>query len=126
MGACSIYLVAHSADGSPVAPIKVGISRLPLSRLKQLQTSSAYELKLVEYWECSGGDDDARYFERMFHETQAEHRLHGEWFSIAPDKARGIIEMQIMFSIYRLGELTAAEIAKCHPFGELAREAASE
>lgn len=60
--------------------IKVGYSKSPKARLKQLQTGQARPLKLV--WQCLCGysDQEAKAQERKLHRRLQSNRVSGEWF----------------------------------------------
>lgn len=64
--------------GSDSGPIKIGISGCVEKRLKQLQTSNPYPLKLLAVVKSAGLEESA------YHERFAAHRLHGEWFERCP------------------------------------------
>jgi hypothetical protein len=54
--------------------VKLGITRDPRDRLRELQTSNAEPLRLVAAWRSF------REEERQIHEEFADLRLRGEWF----------------------------------------------
>ena len=69
-----IYCIQIGDDG----PVKIGFTGgKPEARLKQLQTSSPFDLRLVGYF---NGDMQG---EALFHEVFSECRMRGEWFSDA-------------------------------------------
>jgi hypothetical protein len=55
--------------------IKIGRSKDPVKRLKQLQTGNPNKLKLIASFEGLG------WKEKIIHEHLSMHRLEGEWFS---------------------------------------------
>lgn len=65
--------------GSDNGPIKIGISISPYKRLKQLQTSHPYRLKILAI--VAGGCQQ----EPEYHERFAAFRLEGEWFEPRPE-----------------------------------------
>lgn len=69
----SVYFIQ-----SPHA-IKIGRSNDSKRRLAVLQTSQSEPLRLVA---CTPG---GRELETEYHRQFAKHRLHGEWFSPAPE-----------------------------------------
>ncbi len=71
-----VYFIQQGEDG----PIKIGKSHDPHERLAQLQTGSAYELRLLGFCVESPGRDES-----SFHEKFAEHHLRGEWFNMRPE-----------------------------------------
>lgn len=73
-------------QGVEGGPIKIGVSFDPDDRLSGLQTASPVRLRIIGL--VAGGPS----VERKFHERLAEHRLHGEWFSDAPEVLAAIAE----------------------------------
>jgi hypothetical protein len=69
-----VYFI-HSESGG----IKIGMAQDIDKRLRGLQT--AHPAKLTLMASCLGGQP----VEREYHKRFAEHRLHGEWFSPAPE-----------------------------------------
>ena len=72
-----IYVISGRSPNS----VKIGTSRDPASRLKQLQTGHPEPLRL-----CHAEAVDptkAKLIERIIHKTLALHRSKGEWFSIS-------------------------------------------
>lgn len=66
-----VYLIS---DGRH---LKIGrTSRYPTQRLKDLQTSSRYDLEIIA---CFWSDECAR-TERALHDRFSRHRIRGEWF----------------------------------------------
>ena len=57
--------------------IKLGISRNPKERLKQLQTGNSQELELIATKKTVNGFED----EALLHKTNEQHAIRGEWFS---------------------------------------------
>ncbi len=70
-----VYFI-QAGDGGPV---KIGIAVDPARRCKDMQTG--HYAKLAVVGTCPGGLAQEQAYHRQF----AEHRLHGEWFSPAPD-----------------------------------------
>jgi len=67
-----IYLI--SCEGT--TRVKIGYSRNPTQRLRELSTSSPGRLSIVQVWEGSKWD------EADIHRTLSDHRVHLEWFDI--------------------------------------------
>lgn len=63
--------------------VKIGIANDPRKRLATLQVGSPVELRLLSVLKV----DLAPEWERDFHKRFAQHRLHGEWFELAPGVA---------------------------------------
>jgi hypothetical protein len=67
-----VYLIKNTISGN----IKLGISRNPHARLKQLQTGNDCKLELVAYKKAENRFED----EASIHKLANEHHIHGEWF----------------------------------------------
>lgn len=65
--------------GGDEGPIKIGLSNGPLERLAQFQVGSPVRLRIHAL------ADGGLALERDYHRRFAAHRLHGEWFSPAPE-----------------------------------------
>lgn len=70
--------------------VKIGISKNPLKRLKQLSTGSSSKLNLCATWDIYG---DVRYVESYLHDKFKEYRTCGEWFT--PRVTKDLIESNI-------------------------------
>lgn len=70
-----LYFIQAGSTG----PIKIGVAKHPLERMKTLQTASPVELffRALE-WSSAG-------VERDLHRIFAAHRVRGEWFAPHPD-----------------------------------------
>lgn len=66
-------------------PVKIGVSKNPVSRLTALQTGVPYQLRILATV-YNGGMGGERQLHRMF----SEYRLSGEWFTPAPAVLRTI------------------------------------
>src|SRR5262245_38436826 len=58
--------------------IKLGVSEQPLKRLRELQTGSPYQLRLIAQWPGN------RLLETTLHERLGAYRVSGEWFEVPP------------------------------------------
>ena len=58
---------------------KIGVSKNPKKRIKQLQTGSGEELKLIHTFET----DNARKIESALHNMYRQHKTMGEWFNLS-------------------------------------------
>jgi hypothetical protein len=86
---CAVYVI-QSRNG-----IKIGNSTHPESRLKQLQTSQATDLKLIDtVWFDS--KKSAAYVEKEVHQVLRRSRMRGEWFNITSTEAISTIEDVIL------------------------------
>lgn len=65
--------------GGDVGAIKIGMTIAPLERLAAFQFNSPIDLRILAM--TAGGTKEEKAYHRQF----AAHRLHGEWFSPAPD-----------------------------------------
>lgn len=81
--------------GGETGAIKIGVARQPYRRLATLQSSSPIPLRILAM--AMGGQKE----ERFFHERFAAHRLHGEWFTPAPE---------ILTEIERLARPTSPQV----------------
>ena len=68
-----VYAIREKDTGN----IKLGISRDPQKRLRQLQTGNSSALELVAYHKAENRFTD----ERELHADAALHKIRGEWFS---------------------------------------------
>ncbi|MBV5309658.1 GIY-YIG nuclease family protein [Chromatium okenii] len=68
-----VYAIRETNTGN----IKLGISRNPESRLRQLQVANSGELELVAYRKAINRFQD----EKNLHQLAADYRIHGEWFT---------------------------------------------
>lgn len=71
----SIYLIAAETNYHGTL-VKIGRSFNCEKRLKQIQTSCPYKLRIVDKFES----DDATEEEKAFHSQYSRFRLYGEWF----------------------------------------------
>lgn len=84
--AMGVYVIAAGAAG----PVKIGISRDPRRRLKELQAHSPARLRCHMFVRELDGRD--REFEAHLHATLNSHRLHGEWFAVSADQAEAAVD----------------------------------
>ena len=68
-----VYAIKNKDTGN----IKLGISKNPEQRLKQLQTGCDGKLELVAYRKADNGYRD----ELQLHTENEQHAIHGEWFT---------------------------------------------
>ncbi len=74
-----IYFIQQEADG----PIKIGVSTDPCKRLRQLQTSTQYKLRLVALLPDPVRERD--WTEASIHKSFAHLHISGEWFRPEPE-----------------------------------------
>ena len=67
-----VYAIKNTSTGN----IKLGISKNPEQRLKQLQTGCDGKLELVAYRKAVNGFKD----EQLLHIENKQYNIHGEWF----------------------------------------------
>jgi len=72
-----IYLMQSVEDGY----YKIGISKHPNTRLKQLQTGNSSEMRMVETFES----EFANKIETTLHNRYSHVRKSGEWFELTLD-----------------------------------------
>jgi hypothetical protein len=65
------------------APVKIGVSKHPEKRLKDLQTSNPYRLKLIGK-HMAQNERAAYAIEKKTHKAFKKYRRSGEWFFNAP------------------------------------------
>jgi len=87
---CYVYIVGTIRNGLMDRPVKIGITHNFHARLRAIQTGSPEKVAYVWVFRMPN-KAVARYIESCFHETQVDHRLHGEWFAIDP-----IVAIQLM------------------------------
>jgi len=83
--------------------VKIGISKDPGRRLKQLQTGSSDKLKLI--YKIEVDDKRAKYLEKKIHHINNFDRINGEWFNIPPQIAIN----EIKYAIIRYGNQSFLE-----------------
>jgi hypothetical protein len=81
---------------------KIGISRNPAQRLKEIQTGNASQVHLVAEIPVS----NANYKEKEFHDKYKRYQVSGEWFSFPP---RVISEVLTFFNVYTSDELNTSK-----------------
>lgn len=89
----SLYVISAGAEG----PVKIGISKSPIFRLKEIQPHSPMRLRLLKCWPMTSARH-ARQAENIAHMRLRNYRSHGEWFLAseiaavaAVDWARGLL-----------------------------------
>jgi hypothetical protein len=75
---CFIYLIENTDTGH----IKIGVSRKPHRRLKQLQTGNHIPLKMLGTIQVGNAFE----VESIIHKVFSKSRVHGEWFNINRDE----------------------------------------
>lgn len=70
-----IYLIKSLDDGC----YKIGVSKSPDKRLKQLQTGNPSELQLLYVYDS----EIAFKIEKVLHNTFNINKEHGEWFNLS-------------------------------------------
>lgn len=76
-GSAYVYVVYCAETGL----CKIGTTRTPEKRLRDLQRVSAYPMKMVAVFDCH--PSAGMVFERMFHDILKDCRTHGEWFKLS-------------------------------------------
>ena len=90
----ALYLIAASEDG----PTKIGISRDPDHRLKELQSGHARPLHVFHAtWLVER--KYAKKAEAWLHKELADKRQSGEWFSVAISAARELVTQCVVCQI---------------------------
>lgn len=70
-------LYAYAIQAGEGGPVKIGVSKDPARRLRELQKANAEKLRGLAAWRVLGLE------EAQLHEEYAELRIHGEWFEPA-------------------------------------------
>jgi len=86
---CLYVLATLKGDGEHCAPVKVGITSNPKSRIHSIATSCPFPVQL--YFGLRVPRDVARMVEGSVHKTMAKHQTHREWFGVHPWFASGMI-----------------------------------
>ena len=82
------FVYIMSLDGCPNV-CKVGISRNPEHRVKNLQTGSPEKISVFRAWSFDQMRD-ARKYEAIMHSALSDYRKFGEWFSASPRQASAL------------------------------------
>jgi len=82
-----VYVIGHEMNYA-----KVGRSKAPHDRLRDLQTSCPYKLWLVTQFPV----DDSRGVESALHDLLEDRHVRGEWFEMAPADYDEIVDMARM------------------------------
>lgn len=90
----ALYLVRTLAKKGP---LKVGIARDPLHRLRSLQSGHFDELVFHRFWWLPGRAIAAR-IEQTFKEHFASVGIRGEWFKVDPSEAEAFVVAAIRFN----------------------------
>lgn len=86
----AVYIMGHLIGGVVSGLTKVGISKSPESRLKQIQAVEPGVIVLVAQFWC-WKRSHALMLERSFHKACVNFRVRGEWFDVEPFHAVGIM-----------------------------------
>jgi len=76
-----VYFITTINKGN--TPIKIGVSKKPEIRIKELQTGNPHKLKIIKLVTCLNGDS-AYVLESCLHSMSKSRnkKLMGEWFKI--------------------------------------------
>lgn len=99
VGVCAVVHISkhryrYAIRDSHSGLIKLGYSRDPLYRLRQLQTGSSAPLHLVHYTSVEGADQ--RLLETCLHRDINHLRVRGEWFRLSESDARSLIQWAVI------------------------------
>lgn len=81
-----VYIIAPLKGAEFVAPVKVGMSSSPQSRLETFQTAAPFRLGIYHAF-AFPNREIAKQVEGAFHAVLKRHCSHGEWFNITPKAA---------------------------------------
>jgi len=84
-----IYII-----GSENPPYKIGISKNPERRLKNLQTGHPHKLKIIELRKTDS--KKTKLLESVIHKHLDRYRLNGEWFDIPLEKAINHVDFALI------------------------------
>ncbi len=82
-----IYLIKTELEGEEF--YKIGVSKAPELRLKELQTGNALDLKLIKTYQTKFGS----LLEKSLHRTFSIVNKRGEWFSLNNEQVENFIEI---------------------------------
>lgn len=77
-GRCD-FIYAYAIQAGEGGPVKIGVTRDPVQRLKTLQTGNPETLRGLAAWRVLPGE------ERLIHDDFASVRIRGEWFHPTPE-----------------------------------------
>jgi hypothetical protein len=81
-----VYIL--SLDKNPNV-CKIGISKNPTQRVKNLQTGSPEKIIVFRAWSFDQMRD-ARKYEAIMHVALLDYKKFGEWFSVSPNQASAL------------------------------------
>lgn len=76
-----LYVISADLEG----PVKLGLSRHPEKRVRQLQTASAVPLLIHHVEEVE--EDRVKIAEKALHRLLGHKRMQGEWFNLSVEEA---------------------------------------
>lgn len=86
------FLYAISSNNQK--PVKLGISKNPLKRVKQLQTGHSEKLSLYHTEKVPA--DKVRLYENILHKDLSLKRKQGEWFDVTVEEAISYIKLTLI------------------------------
>lgn len=94
-----IYLIKDGEDR-----YKIGYSKNPKERLKQLQTAGATVYEIIYEIECK----HTTKVETALHNYLNQYRTNGEWFALSVDEVMGFPDLvaKIDYNFMRISEST--------------------
>jgi hypothetical protein len=97
-----VYIICNGPNDGHSGPVKIGMADNPRTRLSGLQSGNPNKLVIWRTYPTPKRDI-ARYLERAFHDTQAKHRLSGEWFDLTPRQAEVLMYINLGTLLSSLG-----------------------
>jgi hypothetical protein len=85
-----LYVVGWDIKG----PVKIGFTKNPTKRLKQLQTAQPH--KLQTFFLKSVESKKAKILEGIVHTLNKHNKINGEWFNLTAEQAIADIEFTII------------------------------
>ncbi|MFP1634102.1 GIY-YIG nuclease family protein [Zhengella sp. ZM62] len=109
-----VYIMAKlNCHGELVPPCKVGISKHPRIRRRQIQKEESSLVVLVATY-CFWKRSHAASVEKEFHNVCSGQRVYGEWFDIYPSDAVGLMKQCLdNFIVNRLCAQNYEEYVDC-------------
>ena len=86
-----IYLIGTNMNG----PLKIGYSKNPEKRLKQLQTG--HDEILYLFYKRPVDVLKPHILESHIHDANRHHKIHGEWYNLSVEEAKKEIEYAIIY-----------------------------
>jgi hypothetical protein len=123
-----VYLIKSEKTGR----FKIGVSKNPTKRLRDLEMQKEEALSLVKQWDCSlfvtrkshgGTYRSPAPIEKALHRKFCDCRAHGEWFRLSPQNLADLEAIQDVTELARFAGITEINL-QSHPTEEQKKAAA--